>query len=275
MFISIYTCVKNGLYYDFHIVEMLKHHLPLADEIVVNEGYSTDGTYEAICNLDPKIRVLRNEWPKPGKSYEWYSALGNQARQACRGQWCIHVDADEFIPDWEFELLREYLSHCEETLIPSRVVDFYGNYKVVVTKQLCWRKMNIHRNIPEVEVWGDGSNVRLKGQKFDFGSDDLRFSVHHFSCVRDPARLREKWHIQAKMHGRGKKYKLPSFVFNWLPHDWRNPEGMDALAVYDGPYIQAVRDNPDEFVRDDFYLWNYLRERSGGRIETASEALTS
>ena len=117
--------------------------------------------------------------------------------------------------------------------------------------------------------------MRLKGEKFDFGSVDLRFSVHHFSCVRDPARLREKWHIQAKMHGRGKKYKLPAFVFDWLPHDWRNPEGLDALAVYDGPYVKAVRDNPDEFVRDDFYLWNYLREQSQARVEIAPAALTS
>jgi len=58
MLLSIYTCVRNGIYYDFHVVEMLKHHLPLADEIVVHEGYSDDGTYEAIAGLDPKIRGL-------------------------------------------------------------------------------------------------------------------------------------------------------------------------------------------------------------------------
>ena len=60
MLLSVYTYVKNGLHYDFHVVEMLKHHLPLADEIVVNEGYSTDGTYEAIASLDSKIRITRS-----------------------------------------------------------------------------------------------------------------------------------------------------------------------------------------------------------------------
>ena len=33
MKISVYTSVRNGLYFDFHIAQMLRHHLPLADEI--------------------------------------------------------------------------------------------------------------------------------------------------------------------------------------------------------------------------------------------------
>ena len=54
--LSLYTCVKDGLYYDYHVVDMLKHHLPLADEIIVNEGFSKDGSYEAIKDIDPKIK---------------------------------------------------------------------------------------------------------------------------------------------------------------------------------------------------------------------------
>ena len=30
MRLSLYTSVKDGLYFDYHVVEMLKHHLPLA-----------------------------------------------------------------------------------------------------------------------------------------------------------------------------------------------------------------------------------------------------
>ena len=58
MKISIYTYLRNGIALDYHAVQMLKHHLPLADEIVINEGYSDDGTYEAIRNLDPKIKIF-------------------------------------------------------------------------------------------------------------------------------------------------------------------------------------------------------------------------
>jgi hypothetical protein len=43
MKLSIYTIVKNGLYNDLHVEAMLRHHLPLADEIVINDGFSDDG----------------------------------------------------------------------------------------------------------------------------------------------------------------------------------------------------------------------------------------
>ena len=46
MTISLYTFVRNGLELDFHVVQMLRHHLPLVDEVIVNEGYSTDDTFE-------------------------------------------------------------------------------------------------------------------------------------------------------------------------------------------------------------------------------------
>jgi len=45
MKLSVSTLVKNSLSEDYRVVDMLRHHLPLVDEIVVHEGLSTDGTY--------------------------------------------------------------------------------------------------------------------------------------------------------------------------------------------------------------------------------------
>ena len=91
MRLSIYTFVKDGLYFDFHVVAMLKHHLPLADEIIVNEGYSTDGTYEAIKDLDARIKVHRFEWDR-SEPDAWHRKFKNQARELCAGDWCILLD---------------------------------------------------------------------------------------------------------------------------------------------------------------------------------------
>ncbi len=261
MLLSVYTAVRNGLYYDFHIVDMLRHHLPLADEIVVHEGYSDDGTYEAISNLDPKIRIVRSKWETPGKSHEWYLPIKDRARRECRGKWCLLVDADECIPEWEFDRIREFARTFEGDIAAFRINDFYANYKVRIRKPMCWRKMIMHRNLPNIENWGDGANVRLSGQPFDWDQQELRFSVHHFGSVRAAERLREKWHVQGRLYGKGKLVKLPAFMFNWFPHDWKNPDILSNLEVYEGPYVKAVRDNPDEYVRDDFELYRYLKER--------------
>jgi glycosyltransferase involved in cell wall biosynthesis len=267
MKLSIYTGVKDGIFYDFHVEAMLRHHLPLADEIVVNEGFSTDGTYEAISKIDPKIKVHRFEWDRSDPA-SWHRKFKNQARQLCTGDWCILLDCDEFIPEWEFERLRSFLEKTTLSIVPVRFVHFYANYKVYMAQlptiipALGYR---IHRNLPTIEVWGDGANVSEGGKAHDVWSEglDTAFEVHHFGSVREPSRLRQKWRTQAKQHNEQKPTwdRLPAFLFNLFPHKWNDPEVLKDLAVYDGPVIEAVKKDPDEFVRDRFAVYEQLRRR--------------
>ena len=262
MKLSIYTFVKNGLFYDFHVVAMLRHHLPLADEIVVNEGNSDDGTYEAICAIDPKIRVQRTNWDKAAPD-TWHRQFKNEARRLCTGDWCILLDCDEFIPEWEFERLRSFLERTDKHIVPVRFTHFYGNYRVylrTLPQIVPATGLRIHRNLPDIEVWGDGANVRFKGSH-DAGSlASETFEVHHFGSVRRAARLRQKWRIQAKQHDAKKPRwdRLPSFLFNLFPHRWNDADLMPNLAIYEGQSIKAVRDDPNEFTRDDFWAYKYL-----------------
>jgi hypothetical protein len=266
MLLSVYTYVKDGLYHDLHVVDMLRHHLPLADEIVVNEGYSTDGTYERITRIDPKVRVFRSRWAPPADSHEWYVPLKDAARRECRGEWCLHLDADEFIPEWDFEDIRRYLSTAQEDLIPVRFVNFYANYKVYHRDPAAvkWpaRKMILHRNRPDVEFWGDGANVRIRGRPFSWECPREPFTCHHFGTVRHPSRLRQKWRVQGTMYNHLRRWlPVPAFLFNIFPHDWKDPQFLGGLEVYEGPYVKAVRDNPDEFVRDQFRVLDLLARR--------------
>jgi hypothetical protein len=262
MTISIYTFVKNGLFYDFHLIEMLTHHLPLADEIVVNEGYSSDGTYEAISNISPKIKIFRTEWGK-ARSVEWFPRFKNEARKRCSGDWCILLDCDEFIPEWEFDGLKTFLSQTDKDLVPMKFLNFYGNYKVYHTRprKVGWaaRNVRIHRNLPDMEVWGDGANVNSNDPLSGRTCADEEFTCHHFGYVRSPARLRQKWNMQGQLYS-ARRNLIPraSFMFDLMPHDWRDSQFLGDLAPYDGPYIKAVRDNPSEFVRDDFLVSDLL-----------------
>jgi glycosyltransferase involved in cell wall biosynthesis len=273
MKLSVYTFVKDGLFYDFHVVAMLRHHLPLADEIIVNEGYSTDGTFEAISQIDPKIRVYRQQWDRTDPS-SWHRQFKNSARQQCTGDWCVLLDCDEFIPEWEFERLRTFLESTSATLVPVSFVHFYGNYRVFIARPARItppRGIRIHRNLPNVEVWGDGANVRLSGSTDDpLAGAGEAFAVHHFGSVRQPARLRQKWRVQAKQHKmeRPRWDRVPGFLFDMFPHKWDDPDIIDRLAIYEGPYIAAVRDDPGEFIRDGLFTYRYLMRRcSANRAE--------
>jgi len=268
MLLSIYTYIKNGLYNDLHAIDMLRHHLPLADEIIVNEGYSTDGTYEKICNLHPKIKVKRAHWNQAAGTANWYIEAKETARRQCQGEWCLHLDADEFVPEWEFDDLRRYIAGATESLVPLKFLNFYGNYKVIHAhpEKVTWiaRKMILHRNRPDIEFWGDGANVRLRDQALDWAAVPMKFTVHHFGTVRNPARLRQKWNVQAGVYSTKRKWlKMPAFLFNLFPHNWLDPQFLDDLRVYEGPHVKAVRDNPNEFVRDRFQMYNHLKKIGG------------
>jgi glycosyltransferase involved in cell wall biosynthesis len=266
MKLSIYTAVRNGLFYDFHVAAMLRHHLPLADEIIVNEGHSTDGTFEVIRDIDPKIQVHRTRWDQSNPD-TWHRDFKNHARRLCTGDWCILLDCDEFIPEWEFSRLRACLEATDKRLAQVRFTHFYGNYRVFIARLPRITPLlgtRIHRNLPEIEVWGDGANVRLMGRESDVTVVAAEtFDVHHFGTVRHPARLRQKWRTQAKQHDTHNPRwdKVPGFLFSLFPHRWDDRDFLENLAIYEGPYIKAVRDDPDEFTRDDFWLYEHLQSK--------------
>jgi hypothetical protein len=275
MKISIYTFVRNGLRLDYHVVAMLKHHLAFADEIVVNEGYSEDDTYEAIRDIDPRIHVVRSDWNtvEPKLSRLKYVA---ETRRLCSGDWCIMLDADEFIPEWEFERLRAHLSATRFPLIQLKYIHFYGNYQVYndVTGRPFPPLHNprVHRNQDDVEVWGDASRVRLVGRKDGEGVDPESFAVHHFGEVRHPARLRQKWHEQHRGDNLNKKRWLPAFVFDIKPHDWMDPAILPYLKIYEGRVMQCVRNDPAEFTRDGLILLNHLQQIDRDRSKLSTNA---
>jgi glycosyltransferase involved in cell wall biosynthesis len=260
MKISIYTFVKDGLYYDFHLVAMLRHHLPLADEIVVSEGYSSDGTYEAIKNLDPKIKVVRVH-PDRSEPKSWLRKAKDHARRNCSGDWCILLDCDEFIPEWQFDEIRRHLAVTSAHIVKAVYKHFYGNYKVLYESPRPFpphEKQIFHRNRPDVEIIGDGSDAIIRSLGSAALDTSIAFECHHFGEVRSAARLREKWSIQSRRDIKNRWSWIPAFAFDLLPHRWHDAEIFHHLRVYDGPYVAAVRDDPNEFVRDDFWLYEHL-----------------
>ena len=262
MRLSLYTFVKDGIRLDYHTVAMLKYHAKFFDEIAVVEGYSKDGTYEAICNIDPKIKIIRKELGRQSQmGVSWTANAKDTARRACTGDWCVLLDSDELLPKWEFDRLRLVCTTTTEDMFAVRPIHFYGNYRVHLLPKYAKFGYRIHRNLEDIEVWGDGMNVRRRGVELKEYSDENAFEIHHFGEVRHPARLREKWRAQGRRHKANRKRDwIPSFAFDIFPHRWCIPELLPDMRIYDGPFISAVQDDPDEFVRDGFKVYHWLRK---------------
>lgn len=88
------NCVKQG--YPFR--EAISSALPLCDEFIIVDGFSTDGTFEILSELnDDKIHIYQQPWKQSGMASEPIRYAINSALKLTRGTYVFHVDANEII----------------------------------------------------------------------------------------------------------------------------------------------------------------------------------
>ena len=85
--LSVCMIVKNEAK---NIEEAIKSIIPFADEIIVNDTGSTDGTLEILKRLP--VKVIQNKWEGD------FSKARNQAINAATCAWIIWFDADDRVP---------------------------------------------------------------------------------------------------------------------------------------------------------------------------------
>ncbi|MGJ5642188.1 glycosyltransferase family 2 protein [Formosa sp. S-31] len=83
---------------EIHNIEAVIKSVDFADEILVADSYSTDGTYDKACKLATK--VIRRE-------YQYSASQKNWAIPQAKHQWILLVDADERVtPELKAEIIN-------------------------------------------------------------------------------------------------------------------------------------------------------------------------
>ncbi|RKZ31364.1 hypothetical protein DRQ33_07145, partial [bacterium] len=128
MKISGFSFVKNAIILDYPVVEMIKSALPVVDEFVIACGDSDDETTEIISQIgDPKIKIIETVW-NPDDFVRGHSnaVQTNIALDACSGDWCFYLQADEVIHQKYLPVVK---MACQKYLHDDRVEGFLFNYK--------------------------------------------------------------------------------------------------------------------------------------------------
>ena len=197
----------------------------------------------------------------------WHRDFKNKARELCTGDWCILLDCDEFIPEWEFDRLRAYLATTDDTIVPVKFVHFYGNYKVYLAELpqiIPLTGTRIHRNLAGDRSLGRRRERALSRSGIRRGHG--RAGRVRRASLRDGAESRPPAAEMAdagdasttrRIHD-GTRFRR--FVFNMFPHRG-TIRFSRKLAIYEPPDIKAVRDDPAEFTRDDFWLYEHLKRQ--------------
>jgi hypothetical protein len=97
--ISGFIITKNVLEQGYPFVEAVASALPACDELLISDGYSTDGTYEIlkrIAGLNPKIKLYQYKWPDK-KDMTVLADVTNEVRGKCQGEYIFSFQANEII----------------------------------------------------------------------------------------------------------------------------------------------------------------------------------
>jgi glycosyltransferase involved in cell wall biosynthesis len=176
--ISGFMTLKNVVKTGYPFVEAIAASLPVCDEFLISEGYSTDGTYE-ICEkmaqLNKKIKVFRDEWPS-ARRYSIIADVTNRVRAKCNGTYLLSIQANEVIHEKSIAFLRvlpEIYPKGTSFSLPfihlTRDYRFYEDFRVRFTK-----------NVKNIVAIGDAWTM---GTSKSFTKSEL------FKCIRHPKRL--------------------------------------------------------------------------------------
>ena len=231
MKVSGFSFVRNGVKLYYPVVESIRSALPLVDEFVIACGDSEDGTTELIRSIgEPKVRIIETVWDERQFVHGAVNAVQtNIALDACSGDWCLYLQADEVLHERYVTVLRQRMERCLN--VPEiegflfDYVHFYGSYDLYQTAHNWYAKeIRIVRNGIGVRSWEDAQGFRINGRKlrvFPAGAE-----IFHYGWVRPPARMMKK------------QIALSSVYHD---RDWVKNRYPDAEADFDFGFLRTCR----------------------------------
>ena len=230
MKISGFSYVRNGFGYGVPFLEAYQSILPVCDEFIVTVGNSTDGTREAIANLNSdKIKIIDTVWDMHLKQGgKIFAQQTNIALDAITGDWAFHIQADEVIHENDIFKIKKAIEDnkndkkTEGFILPF--LHFWGGYDYIRTSR------RVHKH--EVRLFRNGLNVRSY-------RDSLGFRKYRdFPAYENGTEKGEKLRV--------KKIDTPIYHYTEV----RGPKAKSKKATAIGAFY--VQPPPDEVVMETF-----------------------
>jgi len=206
--ISGFTIVRNAIRLDYPFRESVLSTLPLCDEFIINCGDSDDGTSEyceALAAEFDKIHVIHSVWQDINQSGGFQlKQQSNRAIQACKGNWCFYIQADEVVHENDYSKITEAinLAHSIKRVdgILFDYLHFYGSYDFQITGRNWYRReVRAFKNFRNIEAYRDAQGFRKGGNRLFVKPSGAR--VFHYGYVRSSQSLKEKSTQMSKWWG--------------------------------------------------------------------------
>ena len=159
MKISIHLGVTNPETNQFAYLEAIRSYCDLADEVVIVDGGTTDGSIEKIRAISDKIRVVQFPWPQDHWTWDQFGRTLNAGYKECTGDWAIKVDLDYVFHEKNIPKLRETLEAYLNAPIPPALVQLDKYQFMLADRYFPKAKMPLivnKRDYGDKITWGVG-----------------------------------------------------------------------------------------------------------------------
>jgi glycosyltransferase involved in cell wall biosynthesis len=198
-----FTYVRNGFDYGVPFLESIQSVLPICSEFIVAVGDSTDGTREAIVQLNnPKIKIIDTVWDMQLKEGgKVFAQQANIALDHVQADWCLHIQSDEVFHEKELDnIVAQIDAHDADKKVDGFIlpfIHFWGGYDHIRnTRRVHNFEIRIFRNHIGVRSYRDSQgftkyqsfeayeNGTEKGEKLHVKKLDA--TVYHYTGIRSP-----------------------------------------------------------------------------------------
>jgi hypothetical protein len=164
--------------------------------VAIAPGDPDDDTRGLVESIDdPRIRIVDAVWDESRKHLA-YADMTNAALEACRGDWCLYVQADEVLHEDDHETVKR---RCADLLDDRRIdgmlfdyLHFFGDYGHVQRGQGWYaREIRIIRNGVGIRSVRDAQSFRRPPQR-RIAVAPARARIFHYGWVRHPRLMQAK-----------------------------------------------------------------------------------
>jgi len=175
-------------YNEIGYIEKCIESVSFADEIVVVDSYSTDGTYEYLLN-HPKVKVIQN-------SFENFTTQKSFTLKQASNEWVLFIDADEIVS----ENLRDEIIKTVESQ-PKEVAFWFTRQFMFKNKKLRfsgWQTDKNYRLFKKSKVKFCSSRIVHETLNIEGKTSILKEKLIHF-CYKDYTDYKSKMLKYGKM----------------------------------------------------------------------------
>ena len=241
-----FTFVRNGIKYDYPIVEAIQSILPICDLLVVAVGASEDDTLALIQSIETdKIKIIETVWDDSLR--EGGEALAIETDKAFHAiseeyDWAFYIQGDEVVHEDDLPKIKKAMKeNLNLTKIDGLLFNyrhFFGSYDYV-GNSLRWypNEIRVVRNKKSIYSFRDAQGFRKDNDK-KLNVVAIPAFIHHYGWVKDPRTM------QAKQESFNKLWHTDNWMEENIPkvEKFDYFKNIDSLKKFTGSHPKVMKE---------------------------------